>query len=572
MGPARSSPRFAASSLRPRLVLLASLLAVVSSAPPGAFAMRDPPREVDDYHYIFSADCKPYMDWQSVALYRSWIAAGSPGRFTRLLSCDNERYPHRDAVPTHLTPTYDRIDPHDTYAAYNLPGSILHWCVHNATDRRWIVKLDADMIIRRPLSVRSGLTARPGLVAAGYYGYLEGVDNEMAGMFVDDASKRRLARVGGWEIFHADDLRKAAPLWFEFTQKVRQDPRVHWPFKGTGDAFVTEENPRPWISEMYGYVFGTAVAGLRHNVVHGAQLYAGMAPWDDESFDPFLVHYGLNVEIDAWRWDKHDELNGHAPGLRDKISCELPFAPFPTPPANALASRGGATDGKGFPGRRRDDAVAERRRVEVVVELMRAINRGVFAHRHEHCGEPWPRGWEPTPKEATPTKDEDEGTKKDEDEGPTKDAAASLEETRGFHGGAGSEEARGKNARLAGGGDPGPRRTRGDAAGKEPEEPEEPEEPTEEPTEDPASGRAASDDRILDPPRRVAAARRFGFRGVGVGAGPAPADDADPMADAWIAFGFAWGVILTGVAHALRGGSTRGARAGRMVRRRVGKA
>ena len=31
-----------------------------------------PSREVDDYHYIFSADCKPYMDWQSVALYYSW--------------------------------------------------------------------------------------------------------------------------------------------------------------------------------------------------------------------------------------------------------------------------------------------------------------------------------------------------------------------------------------------------------------------------------------------------------------------------------------------------------------------
>ena len=43
-------------------------------------------REVDDYHYIFSTDCKPYMDWQSVALYHSWIRAGSPGRFTRILS------------------------------------------------------------------------------------------------------------------------------------------------------------------------------------------------------------------------------------------------------------------------------------------------------------------------------------------------------------------------------------------------------------------------------------------------------------------------------------------------------
>jgi hypothetical protein len=39
-----------------------------------------PAREVDDYHYIFSADCKPYMDWQSVALYYSWVGeALTPG-------------------------------------------------------------------------------------------------------------------------------------------------------------------------------------------------------------------------------------------------------------------------------------------------------------------------------------------------------------------------------------------------------------------------------------------------------------------------------------------------------------
>jgi hypothetical protein len=36
-----------------------------------------------------------------------------------------------------------------------------------------------------------------------------------------------------------------------------------------------------------------------------------MAPWDDESFDPFLVHYGILIEIPdksgttktAWQWD-----------------------------------------------------------------------------------------------------------------------------------------------------------------------------------------------------------------------------------------------------------------------------
>ena len=42
-------------------------------------------REVDDYHYIFSTDCKPYMDWQSVARAAADPCSASPGRFARIL-------------------------------------------------------------------------------------------------------------------------------------------------------------------------------------------------------------------------------------------------------------------------------------------------------------------------------------------------------------------------------------------------------------------------------------------------------------------------------------------------------
>ena len=359
-------------------------------------------REVDDYHYVFSADCKPYMDWQSIALYRSWQKVGSPGMITRLLSCDERTlasYEYLDIMPTHVTPRFDNIDPEDGYAAYNLPGSMLHFMEHaeDALATKWIVKLDADMILRKPLTVtEGGLTAGPGVVAAGFYGYLAGVDNEMAEMFVEDAETRsRLAKVGGWEIFHAPDLARAAPLWFEYTKRVRTDRRVWWPFKGTGDVFITEAYPRPWISEMYGYVFGTAVAGLRHNVVHSCQLYAGMAPWDDASFDPFLIHYGIRIEIPeasaggreksgvnarpAWAWDKHGELQGGAEA-RDKLNCAIPFTPFPEVPEHLVPTP--ATDGKTL-----TPENAETRRIEVVRDLMVALNDGVGWHRARACGE-----------------------------------------------------------------------------------------------------------------------------------------------------------------------------------------
>ena len=362
-------------------------------------------REIDDYHYVFSADCMPYMDWQSAGLYESWKKVGSPGRITRLLSCDEDTlrtYKYLDIMPTHITPRFDNIDPADAYAAYNLPGSMLHFMQHNesALYLRWIVKLDADMIIRKPLSVTQGLDASLGTVAAGFYGYLAGVDNDMAKMFIpDEETRSRLAKVGGWEIFHAPDLAKAAPLWFEYTKKVRQDKRVHFPFRGTGDAFVSRESPRPWISEMYGYVFGTAVAGLKHNVVHSCQLYAGMAPWDDQSFDPFLIHYGLNIEIfsDAkggtskdkisnfqepvWQWDKHVELQG-GKSMKDKLRCDVPLEAvrFPEVPEGLLSDADQGDSKKLTRGN------GEARRVRVIYELMKALNEGVLAYRERTCG------------------------------------------------------------------------------------------------------------------------------------------------------------------------------------------
>ena len=87
--------------MRARALALVALLARASLA----FADLDDAserREIDDYHYVFSADCQPYMTWQARALYESWRAIGSPGRMTRLISCTDDeyaRYEHMDVVP-----------------------------------------------------------------------------------------------------------------------------------------------------------------------------------------------------------------------------------------------------------------------------------------------------------------------------------------------------------------------------------------------------------------------------------------------------------------------------------------
>lgn len=323
-----------APGARARVCVVALVLVVaVALAAPGVDASN---REIDDYHYVFSADCAAYMTWQARALYDSWRAIGSPGRLTRLLSCTDAQYAqyrHFDVVPeTVRCPDYTRYgkenlgDADDWYAAYNLPGGMNHWAQNTEfTDRKWVVKLDADMLLLKPLTVEK-IPASKGTTAAGEYGYLVGVDNGMAKWFVDEEVESRLARVGGWEIFDAEDFKKMTPYWLEYTAKVRMEPKVWFPYKGTGDVYVSKDAPRPWISEMYGFIFGCGVAGLRHNVMRSTQLYAGMRPWDRDSADPYIIHYGLKLSgTNGYEWDKH-----FAEGKRQRMTCETQNeAPFP---------------------------------------------------------------------------------------------------------------------------------------------------------------------------------------------------------------------------------------------------
>lgn len=56
-----------------------------------------------------------------------------------------------------------------------------------------------------------------------------------------------------------------------------------------GDQYVTPQNHRAWISEMYGYVYGTAMADIEHIHNHDVMLYTGYVP----SVPPKILHYGL---------------------------------------------------------------------------------------------------------------------------------------------------------------------------------------------------------------------------------------------------------------------------------------
>ncbi|PKI68340.1 hypothetical protein CRG98_011248 [Punica granatum] len=107
-------------------------------------------------HTVFSTECTPYFDWQTVGLMHSFGLSGQPGNITRLLSCTDEdlkKYKGHDLAPTHYVPSMSRHPlTGDWYPAINKPAAVLHWLNHVDIDAEFIVILDADMILRGPIT------------------------------------------------------------------------------------------------------------------------------------------------------------------------------------------------------------------------------------------------------------------------------------------------------------------------------------------------------------------------------------------------------------------------------------
>ena len=65
----------------------------------------------------------------------------------------------------------------DHYSPYNKPASIVHWLEHAKPTAEYIIILDADMIIRNPITIEM-LGAERGRPVSAHYGYLVGIFKE----------------------------------------------------------------------------------------------------------------------------------------------------------------------------------------------------------------------------------------------------------------------------------------------------------------------------------------------------------------------------------------------------------
>ena len=317
-------------------------------------------------HVVFSAECNPLFDWHSAALFYSFRNANFSDRanITRLLACSQHEQTLYDPKNLQLGPTFlhrnlrnDSLVDEVGYPSYNKPYSVHAWLQSRGivddqtTPDEYILMTDADMIFRKPVDPQA-LGCKRGVVVSAEYTYLIGTTSGFAERFIAKDLVRRLAQVGGFHIFHAADLRRIAPLWLEYTKRVRafahQEPDTFF-----HESMMEPESPEiepvrrkqaMWHSEMYGYVFAAAEVGVTHHTRRDVMLYPGYEPYMARG--PNILHYGSDYTVQSahrkvyfnkmaqttlrlescpsflWGAAKPSELNFDEMSLRDSLCWE----------------------------------------------------------------------------------------------------------------------------------------------------------------------------------------------------------------------------------------------------------
>lgn len=240
-------------------------------------------------HTVFSTECSPYFDWQSIGVAHTHKLVGQSGPITRLSACPLERRDlKRDSqiMRTHYHESWERHPTNnDTYSAYNMPVSVIDWMKHATIREEYVMYIDGDMLFRRPVDPRQ-LGVRRGVAVGARYDYLFGLSNAIISNF--GVPNAELApHVGGIYILHVDDFRTLAPRWLYWTERFRTETHRYWadPHNpqaseedlATGDVYVAQGRA-PWISAMYGYSFAAAELGIKHLLPDDLMLYAGARP------------------------------------------------------------------------------------------------------------------------------------------------------------------------------------------------------------------------------------------------------------------------------------------------------
>lgn len=249
-GPQRPAVRRrpAPAPARPRLLLLLAAAPLLLLAAPAARgedqgSSYKEPNAPGDVHTVFFTDCTEASDWQSLTFGYAWRQSNQPGPLTRIMSCTDEQAKRRRpdtlaVINTHTAPSDDKSPRggRDRFPAYNKPAAIKDWLKHFTPEEEWVLLMEADMMLRRPVTPEDYSLDGAGTAVAAKFDRLGGVANQLALHHIPDVKPRtdtragpagrRADQVGGFMLVHRDDLKRIADLWIKYTEAIRSDPQV----------------------------------------------------------------------------------------------------------------------------------------------------------------------------------------------------------------------------------------------------------------------------------------------------------------------------------------------------------
>jgi len=392
--------------------------------PPASASASGVGEEMDEdaVHIVFSTDCTPYQDWQTLVMFHSAKTVGQRGPITRIASgCnDDEKKVLTELYAklwpqyhVHFTPDFKKdAKSNKKYDFYNKPYGLKHWLeeAHPPVQSGTVIALlDPDMVLLRPITTRmagqqNNIVSKPvmenEIFARAGRGHAVGQTYGLGAPWTNDNHKKfnrgKICGEGspcldvvnereGWKYFSVgppyiverDDFLRLANTWTTFV------PRVY-----EGYPYL--------LAEMYAYSMAAAHEKLPHlRMDHFMVSNTGAGgegwPWVDGLEDvcvppnedgiffpgqplPTVVHYCQNFRAGDYAFQKRRM-------SKTAFTCDHPL--FVDLPKDLGYTTYRIKDGK-----KEDlDKKQVKRNAFVICAVYRAINAAMVDFKERACGD-----------------------------------------------------------------------------------------------------------------------------------------------------------------------------------------
>jgi hypothetical protein len=244
------------------------------------------PTESRRVHVIVTTDSSSYQQWQLRVCYfwflkQAAVKGSTLHAFTRVLHT-GEPDDLMDEIPTVVVPAGPK--PENGGPPIQRPGAVIAWLEAAPPEEEYVLMLEPDHILLRPIALGSVAKGHPLAFLFSYVSFTEHEAALAPHLETAGCSAKDAARTGNSpSLMHRDDLAAIAPGWRDFSLALHADPAVR--------AAVG------WVGEMYG--FSLAACAARLWLTLQKQELMLHPPFDTQLGDAALIHYTYGTELFA---------------------------------------------------------------------------------------------------------------------------------------------------------------------------------------------------------------------------------------------------------------------------------